>query len=162
MLKSTRFVLGFGSISLAAIFAAATSHAATTTQYAGTNCVQAVTTSPSVWYMTGHAEAMSTSYFECPAQQVGGRLLAFTVYGYDVHPAQSVSCRAVAADSWGGSGYWTASVGSGTSFTGRFTLALGGVPAPGFVSPGFKMMTCTMNTSGMGGSYIGSYAVTEE
>src|SRR6478735_2218673 len=113
MLESTRFALGFAAT--AAIFASTSSHAATT-QYPGVDCVQGGSLPPSqsIWYQSGHAEAvsMASTVFECPVPQSGGRILAATVYGYDVHPGQSVTCSARAVNSWGSSGFWTSSVSS--------------------------------------------------
>lgn len=158
MLKATRYVLGF--LSTAAVLTSTLGYAATT-QYPGIDCVQGGTTSPSIWYATGHAEALSTSTFECPIPQSGGALLAATVYVYDVTPVQGVSCTARAVDSYGGSGYFTSTQSTGNAFMGRFALKLGSATAPGFNTPGFKYLTCSMSTSGTGGSYIGSYAITE-
>lgn len=159
MLKANRYLSGFASI--AAFLASATGYAATT-QYPGLDCVQGGTLSPSIWYQSGHAESLSSSAtFECPGPQSGGKLLAATVYGYDANPSLSVSCTARAVDSWGGSGFFTATVSSGNAFSGRFTLSLGAATAPGFNRPGFKLLVCSMNTSPGQGSYIGSYSLTE-
>lgn len=159
MIRSIRYALGFASI--AAVFVSTTSHAATT-QYPGALCVQGGTLSPAVWYQSGHAEVLSSgATLECPAPQMGGKLLGAMVYGYDPNPTQSVTCTARAVDSWGGSGYWTSTMSSGNAFVGRFTLVLTAA-TPGFVSPGFKLLVCSMAAfAGMNGSYIGSYSITE-
>jgi len=162
MLKSTRYALGFAA--MAAVFASTTSHAATTTQYPGIDCVQGgmLPAYQPLWYQSGHAESIGSPsmVLECPVPQSGGKIQAATVYGYDVHPSQSVTCYARAVDSWGSSGYWTSSLSSGAAFMGRFTMPLGSTS--GFMSPGFKLLVCTLTSWAGSGSYVGSYAITED
>ena len=129
--------------------------------YAGTACVRSQSNAQP-WYGQSSADAYQGGNFICPAVQLGGQLNGAVVYGRDVHPASEVRCSARVRDTMGGGGFTTATVGSGVGSTGYFTMDLGGLPAPGFITGGAKFIYCTMGAANLsGGNVIYSYTVDE-
>jgi hypothetical protein len=153
-----------GMMAMASVLPVSTADA-TITGYAGTECVQEVTLSPTVAYQNSRASNIGSSqaFFACPAVQQGGKLVRATVYGRDLTTTGRVTCRAEVRNQFDLSGFMTASVNSGDAFTGSFTLDLGGLPAPGFFDPGSKVIHCTMPPMVQtNGSAITAYRVDEE
>ena len=147
---------------LAALLVASAASASLTASYAGTSCVQELTTSPSIVYQNSRASANSPSvtYFACPSAQQGGEVVSAKASGRDLNPNESVVCHIEAMDEFDGAGSFGASVSSGAEFVGGFTLNL---PPPASVfASGSKVIHCTMPPSGgPDGSSIGSYTITE-
>ena len=153
-------MLGIATVTLAAGLLC-TSASAGVSSYAGSNCKQEVTLSPSVAYQGGRVFAQSPyrSYFVCPAVQQGGRVLSAQVTGRNLNPAETVSCYVTSHNEWDTSGVSAPSVVSTTRP--NFTISLAAIPS--FFANGSKNVHCSMppNVS-MDGSSIGAYVITEQ
>jgi hypothetical protein len=129
--------------------------------YAGTACVRSQSRDQP-WYAQASADAFQGGNFICPAVQLGGQLNQAVVNVRDVNPSSEVRCSARVRDTRGGGGFTTASVGTGIMPTGYFTLELGGLPAPGFITGGSKFIYCTMGAPVLdSGNLIYSYTIDE-
>ncbi len=153
-------MLGFATVTLAAGLLC-TSASAGVSSYAGTNCIQEITSSPSAVYQGGRvfSQSPSRSPFVCPAVQQGGRVLSAQVTGRNLHLTETVRCYVTSHNEWDTSGVSSPTVASTTRP--NFTISLAGIPS--FFANGSKNVHCSMPPNvGIDGSSIGAYVIAEQ
>jgi len=155
MRRNVAVFLALGSLSVV------TGASAVTAGYPGSLCVINFSSSePFHDGVLARNQASSAATFVCSAVQLGGVINSARVGVRDISPTDEVVCFARASGEFDTSGFVTASVGSGASFTGTTSLLLGSTS--NFVANGSKNVVCKMPAKiAIEGSAVASYQITE-